>query len=679
MAPTINSATCLVSIKMNLWSKVINRVRAKQPGQQSFSSDKCMVALLLPLRSGSLHFRSYAERIGTVTILRWAVDRIADAVEDSPIRIIADSPDEQWVKAAAEDDRSIAVWRSGGLGSVQDIATLMRVEQVQNALVVDLSAALLPSPMLKAFLKYHCDSRSHASCLYGVPCALPPLLFQNRLLADLTADRDVPSALLPGEIHELFGGLERIASHRRRGSSIVIKRVSVISPADQIRRAWPHKVSLTERRDVEILRLSVELSTIARCGTDRTVAPLDHWNRARVIHRARAQLVEGTKSLPPSPTDCAPNRVLYVQGPSAFSGGEQVLLHMATGMLASERFRPCVLVSEPGVLTDKLESANVDTYVAERDFATPSVDHYRYARKFLRNSRPGIVHAHSVAGVPFCSAIAEQQVPFVQHVHVASDVGLEAIFDQVLTANVVIAVSAFVRTHLVRFGADPGRIHVIHNGVPVPDVEWFEVRRVAKLRRAQVRSTFGIPPDAYVILMPARFAANKRHDVALDAFLELSERLPAARLIFAGEAFSGDRLTLRAVQQRIARLHARNRVIRVGFRERMEELYACSDVVFLPSEDDPLPLTVLEAMAGGVPVIGARSGGTPEMIDHAVTGLLGAPGDATGFAKLLQSVLVNRDLGERLASEAFQQCQNEFGLQAFLERTSALYEAVSAC
>ena len=91
---------------------------------------------------------------------------------------------------------------------------------------------------------------------------------------------------------------------------------------------------------------------------------------------------------------------------------------------------------------------------------------------------------------------------------------------------------------------------------------------------------------------------------------------------------------------------------------------------------DALPRTVLEAMAAGTPTAGANIGGVPDMIRHAHTGLLHAPGDAAALARDLIRLLTDIPLRQSLGAAARERAQSGFSAQAHARKIADLYEFV---
>lgn len=573
-------------------------------------------------------------------------------------------------------DTQATVRPGSACGSLEALGTLTRTAGKKRVLIVDLTAALLPGELIEWLARHHAENAFPATSLVHVPCIPPPVLVEVEFLASLARGLPgVPARLLPRDFRAALAGIERAVQTAGQGAPLRLGRLAPLSAEELASRGWPYAVPLENPEDVDVLRHVLE-----RCATavdpERHGEPLDHWIEAARSHRyARLAKLRSHTPKAPRANGSVARRVLYVQSPSAFSGVEQVLLRLAQGIAGEYAvpFQAAALIAAPGTLTDRLTRAGVDVHVARRNFAQDSVENFLYSHALLDALRPAIVHAHTIAGVPFSCAMVERNVPFIQHVHVALERSLALLADQIAIATAVIAVSDFVRSRLIRLGADPDRIHVIRNGIQLPPVEEASDTHRAAVR-ARVRQSIGIGDEVPVILVVARFAANKRHDVALDAFARLLTRLHAAHLLLVGEAFAGDAPVVDDLEHQITRLRIRHRVHRVGFWQEMSSLYAASDVLLLPSEDDPLPLTVLEAMAAGVPVVASRSGGTPEIIEPGISGVLVEPGDAGTFATALAELLMDEQLRMKLTEDALARCRGEFSFHHFVQRVGSLYD-----
>jgi len=155
----------------------------------------------------------------------------------------------------------------------------------------------------------------------------------------------------------------------------------------------------------------------------------------------------------------------------------------------------------------------------------------------------------------------------------------------------------------------------------------------------------------------------------LDAVHELRDTQPSVRVEFAGD---GD---LEGLRRRAAELGLAERVRFAGWigtRERDELLARCALFV-LPSHAEGLPMSLLEAMAAGCPVVASAVGGIPDLVVHGANGLLVPPGDRDSLALALERLLVDRDLAARLGSEARATLAQRYNPEQSLERLEQIY------
>jgi glycosyltransferase involved in cell wall biosynthesis len=115
------------------------------------------------------------------------------------------------------------------------------------------------------------------------------------------------------------------------------------------------------------------------------------------------------------------------------------------------------------------------------------------------------------------------------------------------------------------------------------------------------------------------------------------------------------------------------RVELLGERRDVVDLLAASDVFVLSSTSEAMPMSVLEAMAAAVPVVGAAVGGIPELVEDEVTGLLFEPRDVDGLAAALRRLLADRDLRRRLGEAGRERARTKFDVTRFRAAHATLY------
>jgi glycosyltransferase involved in cell wall biosynthesis len=219
-------------------------------------------------------------------------------------------------------------------------------------------------------------------------------------------------------------------------------------------------------------------------------------------------------------------------------------------------------------------------------------------------------------------------------------------------------VAEMVRVH----GRVPAaRVSVIHNGV---DCERFRPER----NRTYARFMLDAPLEGPIIGAVAGFRPEKGHDVLIDAMRLLGTAAPAATLLLLGDG------PLRgAVERSVARLGLADRVIFAGGRRDVDRLLPACDLVVLPSREEGVPVSALEAMACGLPVVATRVGGTPEVVEEGRTGLLVPPCDARAIAAAVLHLLRNPERARSLGKEGRDRVLARFEAREMVRRTTDLY------
>lgn len=130
-----------------------------------------------------------------------------------------------------------------------------------------------------------------------------------------------------------------------------------------------------------------------------------------------------------------------------------------------------------------------------------------------------------------------------------------------------------------------------------------------------------------------------------------------------------------AIEQRATELRLNGCLVLTGALawDGVLNLYASAAVVVLPSFAEGVPVVLMEAMACGRPVVATRVGGIPELVQHGVTGLLVAPGDAEELADALQWVHENPESAKALAENAARFVREQYGLESSVRRLSELF------
>ena len=227
----------------------------------------------------------------------------------------------------------------------------------------------------------------------------------------------------------------------------------------------------------------------------------------------------------------------------------------------------------------------------------------------------------------------------------------------------VIAVSDQIRDTLVQAGARPDRVTTVLNGIDP------SVFKRDPGRGDRVRASLGIPISATVIGSVSRLETQKRFDLLIEAFARVRGALPDARLVIAGDGSLATELSDQA-----ARLGLGASCMLIGHRTDVVDVLHTFDLFVQSSDYEGTPNAVLEAMAVEAPVVATTAGGTAQLIDDRVHGLLVQPGRGDLLGALIMEALGDRAASQARASAARQRVERELSFEARMQKVEALYE-----
>lgn len=216
-------------------------------------------------------------------------------------------------------------------------------------------------------------------------------------------------------------------------------------------------------------------------------------------------------------------------------------------------------------------------------------------------------------------------------------------------AGRIVTVSRAFARDLAGEGLPPDRIRALHNAIPA-DWGHLEGGEDARDEAARaLREHLKIAPDERVVLAVGRLSQEKAHTDLVAALAHLRRLHPTlnARLVIAGAGPERE-----AIGRAAAEAGVGSQVVFAGQVSDIVPFYALADVLALPSLSEGSPLTLLEAMAVGVPIVATRVGGVPEMVTDKESALLVAPRDVGALAAALGLVLTDARLADELAANA---------------------------
>lgn len=351
-------------------------------------------------------------------------------------------------------------------------------------------------------------------------------------------------------------------------------------------------------------------------------------------------------------------------------GGAEVL---AAGMARelSDRYRFVF-----ACLDDEFAQHGVPMRVFDRQ---PGIDwkcSFRLA-SFFREHKVQIVHAHQYT--PFFQSmlarLAYRRPPIVftehgRHYPDSRSSKRVAVNRALLRSDDrMIGVGESVRRAIVdNEGLPEKRAETIYNGVPLENS--LAVKSDEALKQT-VRAELEIWPEEFAIIQVARLNALKDHATAIRTLKRLRGTDVPAKLILVGDGEERSELEQFVADERLV-----DDVAFLGARSDIPRLLAASDVFLLSSISEGIPLTLIEAMGAGIPIVSTDVGGILEVIEHGTSGLLAPARDDETLASHLRTLWQSPNQRTELAKNGFQRASENFSLENMHRQYVDVYESL---
>lgn len=349
-------------------------------------------------------------------------------------------------------------------------------------------------------------------------------------------------------------------------------------------------------------------------------------------------------------------KVLHVISDTNFGGAGRCLLTLLGRREYTEAVEASVACPGYGVLWEKLERTGVRLYPLPGGDKSFDPRQLPSLYSLVLRGQFDLVHTHA----SLTARLAARLVPGVRIVftkHTLGGVGTRGRFSalaQRLLADRVICPSKAAMAEMESIGLDRYMLDLIYNGVEVE-----AIREAVAHERLRTSLTPGKTAPGPVIVSTGRLEPEKGHEYLIRAMPRVLKHYPSARLVIAGDG------SLEPKLHDLARsLGIEQSVELAGFVNDIPALLARADLFVLPSLSEALGISLLEAMAAGVPSVASDTGGIPEIITPGVDGLLVPPGDSNKIAVAMLSLLGDRSLASLIGRRAFQTVSERFSAQS---------------
>ena len=287
-------------------------------------------------------------------------------------------------------------------------------------------------------------------------------------------------------------------------------------------------------------------------------------------------------------------------------------------------------------------------------------------RRYLERRRPDVVHCHNLPAFLYgaLGARLAGDIPVVLTKHgIRMPGGLKSRLNRfLLQRSDAIAVSPQSRDILqawIHPKSPP--VRYIANGISTEAFNRLPPREEA-------RRQLDLPPSSFVTGIVSRIMPCKNHLELLDVFVGILAKIPDALLLIAG-----DGAMLPAVRNRIRELNLDRHALLLGERRDIPLILAALDCFCLPSDTEGMPMTILEAMAAGIPIVATTVGGIPECVEDGRTALLVPPHEPERLAAALLSIAADPERAKQLGTAAKRTFLNRFSVAHTIDAYEQCY------
>lgn len=368
-----------------------------------------------------------------------------------------------------------------------------------------------------------------------------------------------------------------------------------------------------------------------------------------------------------APAPKPPIKVLQLLVTMPVGGAEIMVADIAAGLDPGRFEVVTACLGEPGPMGEELRRQGKRVISLGLDLKrTSAFGLVRRVRELLKEIRPDILHTHlyhanlygRVAalglGLPGVVATVHNIYARVKRHRCLANYLLARLADYVLVF------SPQVREDVFRFDrVPPSRLRMLTPGVRLAEMNSPEGKEVAKTR-------LGI--SGFCLGNVARLEEQKGHEDLLAAVSRIHREIPDLTVLLVGDG------TRRGHLQALTQESGLEQVVRfLGTRRDIPEILQALDVFVMPSRWEGIPLTLLEAMGCGLPVISTRVGRAPEIIRDGENGRLTPVADSAALAQAILELYREPEKRQQWGDEARRTVKEKYTLEHFLEQFAAIY------
>lgn len=377
----------------------------------------------------------------------------------------------------------------------------------------------------------------------------------------------------------------------------------------------------------------------------------------------------------PDQTPAPLKNVLMLHSVSDIYGASRILLITAT-MLLEMNYNVHVVISEQGPLSEQLRLAGVRVSIirlgilrkkyfnlfglANRAWVLSIA--YVKLRRLVKAEAVGVIYSNTAMVLVGGFLAKATGIKHLWHIHEITE--KPKFFARFLgwainrNSDRAVTVSAEVSNHWGQY-VQPEKLVTIHNGLDYSPYVNAE---------STLKASLGITDSQVLVGMVGRVNSWKGHRYFVDLAAIITERFTNVKFVMVGDAYKGEEHLVDELIGYVSDKGLSDHISYLGFRADIPNVLKGLDVFVLPSIlPDPLPTTVLEAMACGIPVVATRHGGAKEMVDDGVTGMLIPWDDAETAVSCFSDLFTDQSLRKKMGQAGLHRVLEIFSRERYFK------------
>jgi glycosyltransferase involved in cell wall biosynthesis len=379
----------------------------------------------------------------------------------------------------------------------------------------------------------------------------------------------------------------------------------------------------------------------------------------------------------------APQPILFVHHANDMYGADIGLLHSVSS-LDREKYYPIVILPSDmpaGMLSPELDRLGVEyhfahlgilrrKYLSARSIVPLAVEFLRgvaYVRSTARSRGVTLIYINTIVAASGAIGGKLAGVPVLWHIReiLSMPRPVRWVLHKALSlcADRIVCISRAVRDSLLKEAPNLARKSVVvYNAVSVTSSN-------GEGQGVGFREELGVPPGAPLVGTVGRITHWKGQEILAEAAGLVLQNHPDVHFVAVGSYFADESHYLQKLESLIDGFGLDSRFHLTGYRSNVTDVYRAFDIFVLPSrKPEPFGRVTVEAMMQGRAVIATNHGGTCELIQEGVTGMLVPPSDPKSLAAAIDLLLTDRTVREKMGQDAAIYAQENFGLPGYEEQ-----------